>query len=62
LTRVEDGLPEWLEGNVDSRCLAADAGRFALADASGTVWVNRGGGRWKQAVTGLPDVTAVVVV
>jgi hypothetical protein len=62
LTRIADGLPEWLEGNVDSRCLAADAGRRALADASGTVWVSSGGVPWNPAVTGLPAVAAVVVV
>jgi photosystem II stability/assembly factor-like uncharacterized protein len=56
--RVHDGLPEWLAGNVDTRCLVADAGRAALADGSGSVWVNAGDG-WTCAVQDLPRVGCV---
>ena len=63
LERVRDGLPEWLDGNVDTRCLAAGSGRLALADGSGAVWVTGpAGGDWKLAAGGLPRVNAVVVV
>jgi hypothetical protein len=67
LHRERDGLPEWLEGNVDTRCLAASTGRAALADGSGSVWVKAqpvGGetGRWSLAAEGLQGVTAVAVI
>jgi hypothetical protein len=63
LERVRAGLPEWLDGNVDTRCLGAGAGRVALADGSGAVWVTAPhSGRWSRAAHGLPRVTAVVVV
>jgi hypothetical protein len=63
LERVTDGLPEWLDGNVDTRCLAARAGRRALADGSGSVWVlGSEGSGWSLAASDLPRVTAVAVV
>jgi hypothetical protein len=62
LVREGDGLPEWLEGNVDTRCLAAAGGRVALADGSGAVWVRAPEtGRWSLAADGLPPVTAVAL-
>ncbi|HEY5014365.1 MAG TPA: hypothetical protein VIK61_16905 [Acidimicrobiia bacterium] len=60
--RVESGLPEWLDGNVDTHCLTAGGGKAALADASGAVWMRAGDARWSRAATGLPRVTTVVVV
>jgi hypothetical protein len=65
--RERDGLPEWLVGNVDTRCLAAANGRAALADGAGSVWVkapggNGGSGSWSLAADGLPSVTAVAIV
>jgi hypothetical protein len=64
LERVGDGLPDWLDGNVDTRCLFASAGRMALADASGAVWARPKPefGAWNLVAEGLPSVTAVVVV
>ncbi|MDQ1534638.1 MAG: hypothetical protein QOF28_2399, partial [Actinomycetota bacterium] len=63
LELVRDGLPEWLDGNVDTRCLAAGAGRLALADGSGALWVTAAGERrWSLAADRLSRVTAVVVV
>jgi hypothetical protein len=68
LERVRDGLPEWLEGNVDTRCLTCSAGRAALADGSGSVWSRPAGhgagagGGWSLVARDLPRVNAVVVV
>jgi hypothetical protein len=63
LKRVGDGLPDWLDGNVDTRCLNTGAGRVALADESGAVWVtNAESGRWTLAAADLPRVNAIVVV
>jgi hypothetical protein len=64
LERVRGGLPEWLEGNVDTRCLGADAGRVALADGSGSVWARPPDpdAPWSLVARDLPPVRAVVVV
>ncbi len=67
LVRESDGLPEWLEGNVDTRCLAVAKGRAALADESGSVWVKASSAvgvpaRWSRPIEGLHGVTAVAVV
>jgi hypothetical protein len=67
LEREDNGLPEWLEGNVDTRCLAVANGRAALADGAGSMWVKpqsagREIGRWNLAFEGLQGVTAVAVI
>ncbi|HEX9506539.1 MAG TPA: hypothetical protein VGA62_11110, partial [Acidimicrobiia bacterium] len=63
LTRMTDGLPEWLEGNVDTGCLAANSTRAALVDGSGALWVSAdGGSAWTQVGDGLRDATAVAIV
>jgi hypothetical protein len=60
--RVADGLPEWLDGNVDTRCLAVSAGRCALADGAGSVWVRAGEDAWSRVAHGLPGIAAVAIV
>jgi hypothetical protein len=60
--RVGDGLPEWLDGNVDTRCLAAGNARLALADGSGSVWVSSAGNGWTCAARDLPRVASVAIV
>jgi hypothetical protein len=67
LEREGDGLPEWLEGNVDTRCIAVSNRRAALADGAGSVWVRApaadgGSARWSLACESLQGVTAVAVV
>jgi hypothetical protein len=61
-TRVRGGLPEWLEGNVDTRCIDSDGTAVALADGGGNVWISPDGWTsWSRAAAALPHVTAVVV-
>jgi hypothetical protein len=63
LERVDDGLPEWLAGNVDTRCLAATGDRRALGDGGGAVWVGtEARSRWTLAARDLPDILSVVIV
>ncbi len=60
---VRDGLPEWLEGNIDTRCLGSGRGRAALADAAGDIWASAQGSRgWERIASGLPRVQSVAVV
>jgi hypothetical protein len=62
LRRLRDGLPEWLDGNVDTRCLGAGTGHAALADRGGNLWVSTDGlTGWAIAAKDLPHVTSVVV-
>lgn len=62
VTRVREGLPEWLEGNVDTGCFAATPSRGALADSAGNVWVAAADARgWELVLSGLGEVTAVAI-
>jgi hypothetical protein len=60
--RVRGGLPEWLRGNIDTRCIAGDGRRVALADGNGDVWCTADGLEgWQPLASGLRGVTAVAV-
>ena len=41
--RVAGGLPEYLSGNIDTRCIASDGTKVALADGDGDVWLSNEG-------------------
>jgi hypothetical protein len=60
--KVAGGLPAWLDGNVDSGCLAANARQIALADGGGNVWSSpTDHDEWTLVAEGLPGVRAVAV-
>ncbi|MCJ7439481.1 MAG: hypothetical protein MUP97_17215 [Acidimicrobiia bacterium] len=60
LTKVEDGLPEWLDGNVDTGALDAHRDAAAFADDGGTVYASPdGGGSWTLLARDLGHVNAV---
>ncbi len=61
--RCRSGLPEWLDGNVDTFLLAgAPDGTAAFATAGGDVYASTDEGRtWRQVGTGLPAVRCVVL-
>ena len=64
LSRVTDGLPRSLGGNVDTFCLAgsADGGLAVCAAPGGTLFASDDEGRsWSAMATGLPDVRCVRV-
>jgi hypothetical protein len=62
MERVRNGLPEWLHGNIDTRCIASDVRRVALVDGNGDLWSTSDGlGDWQQIASGLRGVTAVAV-
>lgn len=61
LERV-DGLPEWLEGIVDTRCIAARGSTLAVADKGGNLYESAdAGGSWRQRAGGLPSVSSALV-
>ena len=60
--RVRSGLPEWLGGNIDTRCIAGDGRRAALVDGHGDAWSTVDGlDAWEQIASELRGVTAVAV-
>ena len=57
---VRDGLPEWMEGKVDTHQMAAGCRRFAVVDGGGNLWVSEAGSYgWKRFATGLPYALGV---
>lgn len=53
--QVRDGLPEWLDGKVDTAHIAASCGRAAIVDGGGNLWLSRAGSRgWERIAAGLP--------
>jgi hypothetical protein len=60
---VREGLPEWLEGKVDTGRMAAGAGRAAIVDHGGNLWVSETGSQgWRRLASGLPYVFGVAVL
>ena len=41
--KVTGGLPEYLSGNIDTRCIASDGTKVALVDGGGDVWLSSEG-------------------
>jgi len=59
-SRVVDGPPDWLDGNVDTACLAADGNRAALVDGGGNVYVaTKGSAAWERVAEGIPHTTGI---
>lgn len=62
LERIDEGLADRLQGNVDTHCLAVGKGHAALADAAGSVWVSETGIKgWELVADGLPAVSGVAI-
>ena len=62
LERV-DGLPEWLDGIVDTRCIAARGSTLAVADKGGNLYESVDAGlSWSKRAGGLPPLSSVLVV
>jgi hypothetical protein len=57
LTRCESGLPEWVDGNIDSGCLAASGTHVAFGTEDGSVFLSEdGGASWAEVATDLAPV------
>jgi hypothetical protein len=60
---VGGGLPRWLDGIVDTRCIATDGSTAAIADRAGNVYLSTdGGSAWLRIAEGLPLPSSVVIV
>ena len=49
---VRGGLPEWLDGKVDTEHIAAGAGRTAVVDGGGNLWLSRASSTGCQRIAG----------
>lgn len=63
LEQVRDGLPEWLEGKVDTNQIAAGHGRAAIADCGGNLWLSESGSSgWKHIAADLPYASGLAIL
>lgn len=61
LHKCEGGLPEWIDGNVDTCWLAAHGRHVAFATERGDIWASEDtGSTWRMAASSLPEPRAVV--
>jgi hypothetical protein len=62
LAAVEGGLPAWIEGLVDTGCIAANGSAIAVADRAGNLFGSDDFGRtWSCRCTGLPSPSGVLL-
>ena len=60
---VGGGLPQWIDGIADTRCIATHASAAAVADRAGNLWLSTDGGQtWVHRGDGLPAPSSVVVL
>ena len=63
LEQVRGGLPEWLDGKIDTGWIAAGRGRAAVIDKGGNLWLSQAGSTgWQQIATIAPYVTGLLIV
>ncbi|MEP6733778.1 MAG: hypothetical protein ABJE10_24240 [bacterium] len=63
LVPVGAGLPRWLNGIVDTSCIATNDAALAMADKAGNVYVSTDAGRsWARRADGLPLASSVLIV
>jgi hypothetical protein len=63
LLPVGGGLPQWLDGIVDTACMATHASALALADRGGNVYLSKDTGQtWSRIAEGLATPSSVFIV
>ena len=63
LEQVRDGLPDWLDGKVDTAHLAAAGDCAALLTSAGTLWVSPASDApWHRVASSLPAAFSVLVI
>jgi hypothetical protein len=60
---VGGGLPRWIDGIADTRCIATRASVAAVADRAGNLWLSRDSGQtWVRYAEGLPSPSSVLIL
>jgi hypothetical protein len=63
LEQVGDGLPQWIDGKIDTAWIATGGGRAAILDGGGNLWLSRAGSAgWKRIAAGLPYAFGVLIL
>jgi hypothetical protein len=63
LALVGDGLPAWIDGIADTRCIDARGGAAAVCDRGGHLYVSADAGRtWSPHADGMPGPSSVLIV
>lgn len=61
--QVRDGLPEWLDGKIDTAHIAATGGHAAVLDGGGNLWHSKAGSSgWDRVSADLPDAFGLLVL
>jgi hypothetical protein len=62
LVAVEDGMPPWTEGKVDTGCIATKGSMIAVADRGGNLYLSSDFGRaWSRISSELPAPSGVLI-
>jgi hypothetical protein len=62
LRAVEDGMPAWTEGKVDTGCMATNGSMIAVADRGGNLYLSTEFGRgWSRINSGLPAPGSLLI-
>jgi photosystem II stability/assembly factor-like uncharacterized protein len=62
ISAVEDGLPRWTNGKVDTGCIASNGSTIALVDRGGTLYLSTEFGRaWSRSCGELPAPSSVLI-
>ena len=62
IVAVENGLPPWLNGIVDTNCIATHGSTIAVVDRGGTLYLSTEFGRaWSRSNNGLPAPSSVLI-
>jgi photosystem II stability/assembly factor-like uncharacterized protein len=57
------GLPRWIDGIADTRCIATHASAAAVADRAGNLWLSTDSGqKWVRRAEGLPPPSSVLIL
>lgn len=63
LVPIGAGLPRWIDGIVDTSCIATRAAALAMTDKAGNVYVSADAGRsWSRRANGLPTASSVLII
>jgi photosystem II stability/assembly factor-like uncharacterized protein len=63
LIAIAGGLPAWIDGIADTRCIATHGSAAGIADRKGNLYVSADAGRaWSRQADGLPAPSSVLIV